>query len=128
MKRFKKLATGVFAAIIALNLLFIPTSTAKAYTVGRATLIVRSDRYLATAATDATGHCDVGLQIMFIDTNTGITWDNGTQTSSDNGHAECSLSSGWYTNYITYARSYHGDGSSTMALTWDPTNGYSYFY
>lgn len=126
MKSVRKLASAIFAVLIVFSLLFIPTTTVNAYTVGRATLNVTN--HSAYAATDDIGHVDVGLQIMFVDTTTGRIYDNGTEAASDSGHVELTLSSGWYTNIITYARSYHGNGGSTMALTWDSLYGYSYFY
>jgi hypothetical protein len=126
MKSFKKSASAIFALLLVFSLLFIPASAVNAYTVGRATLNVTD--HSAYAATDDIGYVDVGLQIMFTDTTTGKIYDNGTQASADSGHVEVYLSSGWYTNIITYARSYHGNGNSTMALTWDSLNGYSYSY
>lgn len=129
MKRIKKLATGIFAVAIALNLLFIPTSTANAYTLGKATLrVVEYDGFAASAATDSIGYVSVGLQFRYVAPSSGNIYENGTQGYSDNGHAYCYLFTGNYEFRITYAISYHSDQNGTMALTWDPTNGYSYIY
>jgi hypothetical protein len=129
MKILKKLAAGIFAAAIALNLLFVPTSTANAYTVGKATLkVVEYDEFAASAATDSIGNVSVGLQFRYVDPSSGNTFENGTQDYSDSGHAYCYLFTGNYDFRITYAISYHWDQNGYMSITWDPSNGYSVIY
>lgn len=130
MSSIKKLATIIFSAALVFNFLFVPASSVDAYTTGFASLNVRADRLFVSAATDYTGYVAVGLQIEFVDTNTGSVYANGTQNTVYDGHAYCDLSTGWYTNIITYAKSYHwvSTGNITMALTWDPLNGYSAIY
>lgn len=131
MKSIKKLAVVIFSAALVFNFLFVPAYSVNAYTSGFATLNVReSDRLFVEAATDDTGYVAVGLQIEFVDTTTGNVYSNGTQNTVYDGHAYSNLSTGWYTNILTYAKSYHwvSNGNITMAIIWDPFNGYAVIY
>lgn len=129
MKKTKKFVTGLLALTLAINVFILPASSANAYYIDKATLVVEPYVY-ASAGTDSSyyGYCSVGLQVTIYDPVSNITYSDGTQDSTDDGHAYCSIPVYGSGRIITSALSYHWDPNGYMGLTWNPTNGYSYFY
>lgn len=125
MKHFKKFVATMFACMFAFSFFLAPASTVNAYTVYRGTLNVYST-YAYAATREAGGHVDVGLMIIFrSNPNDQTYYDRGDINRAENGFVDVTVSLPYYNFVITYAISHHGNGNNTMAISWDPLNGYT---
>jgi hypothetical protein len=125
MKLYKKFAAAIFAFMFAFSFFLAPASTVNAYSVGIGTLNVYST-YAYAATSQPGSFVDVGLMIIFRNhPNDQNYYDRGDIKWSDNGFVDVTVSLPYYNLVITYAISHHGNGNGTMAISWDPLNGYT---